>query len=65
MGRRTALLCAVLGFITWAAVALAVAQLLFFFNFFWSLRRGTPAGPNPWAAQSLEWSEAEAEQSVS
>ncbi len=44
-------------FITWAAVALAVAQLLFFFNFFRSLRRGTRAGSNPWGAGSLEWSE--------
>jgi cytochrome c oxidase subunit 1 len=45
-------------FITWAAVALAVAQLLFFLNFIRSLRAGPPAGPNPWAATSLEWSEA-------
>ena len=44
-------------FITWAAVALAVAQILFFVNFFWSMRRGVPAGPNPWGAESLEWSE--------
>ncbi len=46
-------------FITWAAMALALAQVLFFWNFFNSLRRGTPAGPNPWAAPSLEWREAE------
>ena len=45
-------------FITWAAVALALTQILFFWNFFSSLSRGTPAGPNPWAAQSLEWREA-------
>ncbi len=24
-------------------------------NFFWSRRRGRPAGPNPWQADSLEW----------
>ncbi len=45
-------------FITWAAVALAIAQLLFFANFFWSLKRGAPAGRNPWQAESLEWSDA-------
>jgi cytochrome c oxidase subunit 1 len=44
-------------FITWAAVALAIAQILFFWNFFWSLRRGAAARSNPWTAGSLEWSE--------
>ncbi len=44
-------------FITWAAVLLAVTQLLFFFNFFRSLRAGTRAGSNPWGAGTLEWSE--------
>jgi cytochrome c oxidase subunit 1 len=44
-------------FITWAAIALAIAQILFFVNFFWSLKRGAKAGPNPWQAESLEWSE--------
>jgi cytochrome c oxidase subunit 1 len=44
-------------FITWAAIALAIAQILFLVNFFWSLRGGAPAGPNPWLAESLEWSE--------
>ncbi len=43
-------------FITWAAIALAIAQILFFVNFFWSLKRGAKAGPNPWQAESLEWS---------
>jgi cytochrome c oxidase subunit 1 len=46
-------------FITWSAVALAIAQILFFLNFFWSLRRGALAGANPWRAESLEWSEPE------
>ncbi len=27
-------------------------------NFFWSRRRGRPAGPNPWQADSLEWATA-------
>jgi len=44
-------------FITWAAVALAIAQILFFVNFFWSIKRGERAGANPWQAESLEWSE--------
>ncbi len=44
-------------FITWAAVALAIAQILFLVNFFWSMRRGAKAGANPWQAPSLEWSE--------
>ena len=48
-------------FITWAAVALAIAQILFFVNFFWSMRRGAKAGVNPWQASSLEWSEPAAE----
>lgn len=46
-------------FITWAAVALAIAQLLFFFNFFWSLRAGERAPSNPWASDFPEWSGAE------
>ena len=45
-------------FITWAAVALALSQILFFANFFWSLRNGARAEVNPWKAESLEWSEA-------
>ncbi|MEO8500743.1 MAG: cytochrome-c oxidase, partial [Vicinamibacteria bacterium] len=44
-------------FITWAAIALALAQLLFFANFFWSLVRGPRATSNPWQAESLEWTE--------
>jgi len=51
-------------FITWAAVALAISQILFLVNFFWSMRRATPAGINPWEAGSLEWSEAKAEESA-
>jgi cytochrome c oxidase subunit 1 len=49
-------------FITWAAVALAVSQILFLGNFFWSLRNGTKADVNPWEAKSLEWSGAESEE---
>ena len=52
-------------FITWAAIALALAQILFFVNFFWSLRGGPHATANPWQAGSLEWSEPTAEESPS
>lgn len=31
------------------------AQLVFFVNFFWSLRRGRRAERNPWNATTLEW----------
>ena len=48
-------------FITWAAIGLAIAQILFLVNFFWSMRRGAPAGVNPWQAPSLEWAEPGAE----
>ncbi len=54
-------LAAMNGFITWAAIALAVSQLLFFWNFFTSLRGGSRAGVNPWGAASLEWTESEPE----
>jgi cytochrome c oxidase subunit I len=30
--------------------------LVFLINLFWSIKRGTIAGPNPWGAGSLEWS---------
>lgn len=33
----------------------AIGLLLFFINVAISLRRGRPAGPNPWDAASLEW----------
>ncbi len=45
-------------FITWAAIALAVAQILFFANFFMSLRSGPASGRNPWGSASLEWADA-------
>jgi cytochrome c oxidase subunit 1 len=40
---------------TWAALALGVVQLVFVANIVWSLRRGAPAGANPWSATTLEW----------
>jgi cytochrome c oxidase subunit 1 len=41
--------------ITMAALVVAVVQILFFINIFWSLRNGKDAGGNPWEATTLEW----------
>jgi cytochrome c oxidase subunit 1 len=38
-----------------AAYLLGLSQLVFVFNFFWSLRRGRPAEANPWQVGTLEW----------
>ena len=43
-------------FITYAAVFLIAGQLVFLWNLFTSLRKGRPAGANPWQATTLEWS---------
>jgi len=42
-------------FATIATVVMLAFQPIFIFNFFWSLRRGPKAGPNPWRANTLEW----------
>ncbi|MBI4538626.1 MAG: cbb3-type cytochrome c oxidase subunit I, partial [Gemmatimonadetes bacterium] len=42
-------------FISVSAFLLGAAQLLFAINFIWSLFRGRKAEPNPWKANSLEW----------
>jgi len=42
-------------FISVAAFVLGAAQLIFLFNFFWSLFRGARAEQNPWRATTLEW----------
>jgi cytochrome c oxidase subunit I len=42
-------------YISIAAFILGAAQLIFLFNFFWSIRKGKPAGVNPWQATTLEW----------
>ncbi len=42
-------------FMTWAAIITAVAQLIFFINLFWSVKKGKPAGMNPWESTTLEW----------
>ncbi len=43
-------------FITWAVFGLIAFQLVFAVNFAWSIRAGRKAEPNPWRANSLEWS---------
>jgi cytochrome c oxidase subunit I len=42
-------------FISLSAFGLFTAQLIYAFNFLWSLFRGAPAPSNPWHANSLEW----------
>jgi cytochrome c oxidase subunit 1 len=42
-------------FISVVALIVGVAQIVFLFNLFWSVRHGRPAGGNPWRATSLEW----------
>jgi cytochrome c oxidase subunit 1 len=37
------------------AIIAALAQFIFFFNFFYSMRRGPVAPQNPWRSNSLEW----------
>ena len=40
---------------TIGALILGLGVLIFPLNVFWSLRRGTPAGNDPWEANTLEW----------
>ena len=42
-------------FITCAAFITAAAQLIFFYNFFRSMKKGAIAPRNPWNATTLEW----------
>ncbi len=42
-------------FITWAAIISAVAQLLFLWNFFYSIFKGKKSEQNPWNSNTLEW----------
>jgi cytochrome c oxidase subunit 1 len=43
-------------FITMSAMIVITVQLLFLFNFFYSMRAGKLAGENPYEATTLEWS---------
>ena len=40
---------------SWSAWGLALAQIPFIVNFFWSLKSGAKAGTNPWQATTIEW----------
>jgi cytochrome c oxidase subunit I len=40
---------------TFGTVVLAIALLIFLWNVYVTLKRGAPAGNNPWDAWSLEW----------
>jgi len=40
---------------TVSLVIMLAFQVVFLFNFFWSLRRGQKAGKNPWQSNTLEW----------
>jgi cytochrome c oxidase subunit 1 len=42
-------------FISVAAFVTAAIQLVFLFNFFWSMKKGAKASINPWHATTLEW----------
>ena len=43
-------------FISWAAWVLAIAQVPFIFNFFYSIFNGEKvSSDNPWQATTLEW----------
>lgn len=42
-------------FITIAAIVTFAAQLIFLFNFFYSMFKGKPAPKNPWRSNTLEW----------
>src|ERR1022692_3347279 len=45
-------------FITYAAMITIAGQLIFLWNFLWSLRNGKKATDNPWEATTLEWTTA-------
>jgi cytochrome c oxidase subunit 1 len=40
---------------SWGAWALALFQLPFIFNFFWSIWKGAKTEENPWQATTIEW----------
>ena len=42
-------------FMTWCAILMVAAQIIFIVNFFYSIFFGPKAGRNPWHANSLEW----------
>src|SRR5436189_4790085 len=45
-------------FVTVAAIIPVAVQIVFYFNFFWSMFKGKKATDNPWEATTLEWTTA-------
>src|SRR6266699_811122 len=45
-------------FVTVAAIVTVAVQIVFYFNFFWSMFKGQKATDNPWEATTLEWTTA-------
>jgi cytochrome c oxidase subunit I len=43
---------------SWGAWMLAIFQIPFIFNFFWSMRKGEKAEDNAWGATTIEWAAA-------
>ena len=41
--------------ITFFALAGAIVQIIFVFNFVYSIFKGTKASKNPWGSNTLEW----------
>lgn len=41
--------------ISWSAWGLALSQIPFIINFFWSIRKGAAVERNPWQSTTLEW----------
>jgi len=42
-------------FMTWCAIGMVATQIIFAFNFIYSMMFGKAAGRNPWNANGLEW----------
>jgi cytochrome c oxidase subunit 1 len=40
---------------SWGAWIMALFQIPFIFNFFWSIRKGEKTDDNPWQATTIEW----------
>jgi cytochrome c oxidase subunit 1 len=45
-------------FVSIAAIATVLVQIVFYFNLIWSIFKGEKAGSNPWEATTLEWTTA-------
>jgi len=42
-------------FMSYSAWGLAIAQIPFIINFFWSIKHGKKVDENPWQSTTLEW----------